>query len=114
MHSLAAELGLPHVLSIISLQFTGGVFDSNSLRNVILSRYPFESVDEIGSTDYLESIGVVGTDGDPGPHERDDSRYAAAVIEFREPETQSPSSPCTPNQARGWTIAFGAPSNSSG
>ena len=59
VHSLATELGLPHVL----IPTTSGVFDF-TLRNVILSRYPFESSDEVGTTDYQESIGAVGSNGE--------------------------------------------------
>ena len=73
VHALAAELGLPHVL----VPSNTGVFDTN-LQNVILSRYPFETVDEIGSTDYLESIGVVGIDSDRAPREM--TRAIAAVV----------------------------------
>ncbi|MBK1833728.1 endonuclease/exonuclease/phosphatase family protein [Roseibacillus ishigakijimensis] len=57
VHALAGELGLPHVL----IPTNSGVFDF-TLRNAILSRHPFETTDEIGSSDYLADIGAVGED----------------------------------------------------
>ncbi|WP_411845583.1 endonuclease/exonuclease/phosphatase family protein [Roseibacillus persicicus] len=58
VHSLASDLGLPYVI----IPTSSGVLDFG-LRNAILSRYPFESVDEIGTGDYMETIGSVGSNG---------------------------------------------------
>ncbi len=59
VHSLAADLGLPYVM----IPTNYGAFDF-TLRNVILSRYPFLAEAEIGSADYMEAIGAVGDDGE--------------------------------------------------
>lgn len=72
VHSLAAELGLPHVL----IPTNNGVFDF-TLRNVILSRYPFESIDEVGTANYQDSIGAVGADGSRA---KDVTRAIPAVV----------------------------------
>lgn len=58
VHSLATELGLPHV----RIPTNSGVFDF-TLRNAVLSRYPILDLEEIGSGAYLDSIGSVGTEG---------------------------------------------------
>lgn len=72
VHSLAAELGLPHVL----IPTNSGVFDF-TLRNAILSRYPFESIEQIGTADYQDTIGAVGSDGERA---KDVTRTIPAVV----------------------------------
>ncbi len=72
VHSLAAELGLPHVL----IPTSSGVFDF-SLRNVTLSRYPIIDSEEIGTTAYQASIGAVGEDGNLA---REITRAMPAVV----------------------------------
>lgn len=72
VHALASELGLPHVL----IPTNNGVFDF-TLRNAILSRYPFEAIDEIGTADYQSSIGAVGADGNLA---REITRAMPAVV----------------------------------
>ena len=81
VHSLATELGLPHVL----IPTSSGVFDF-TLRNVILSRYPFESTEEVGTADYQDSIGAVGSNGNRA---RDITR-AMPVVEIEVPGAAEP------------------------
>ncbi|MGJ8726448.1 MAG: endonuclease/exonuclease/phosphatase family protein [Roseibacillus sp.] len=56
--SLASELGYSHTV----LSTRSNSFDFQ-LRNAILSRYPFEDLEEIGSADYCDDRGLVGTNG---------------------------------------------------
>lgn len=72
VHSLASDLGLPYVF----IPTNSGVFDF-TLRNVILSRYPFEDIEEVGSADYMDTIGAVGSDGNRA---KDVTRVQPAVV----------------------------------
>lgn len=72
VHSLATALGLPYVY----IPTNAGAFDF-SLRNAVLSRYPFLDIQDIGSGDYLDTIGSVGTGGGTA---RDVARVMPAVV----------------------------------
>ena len=72
VHSLAADLGLPHV----HIPTNAGVFDF-TLRNAILSRYPFLDIEDIGSGAYLSGIGSTGTGGGTA---KDVTRVMPAVV----------------------------------
>ncbi|MGJ8639578.1 MAG: endonuclease/exonuclease/phosphatase family protein [Opitutaceae bacterium] len=56
--SLADALDLDYVHTSSG----SGVFDT-SLRNVVISRYPINNVEEIGTATYMDAIGSVGTEG---------------------------------------------------
>lgn len=56
--NLANELGYEHAL----LSTRSNSFDFQ-LRNAIFSRYPFVDIQEIGSADYKDELGLVGVDG---------------------------------------------------
>ena len=58
VHALAAELGMPYV----HIPTSSGVFDF-TLRNAVISRYPINNVEDIGSSSYMTSISSIGTGG---------------------------------------------------
>lgn len=58
VHSLASELGL----SYVHIPTNSGVFDF-TLRNAIISRYPINTVQDIGTGTYMTSISSTGTGG---------------------------------------------------
>lgn len=57
-NSLASELGYSH--SLIATRSNSFDFQ---LRNAILSRYPFDDIEEIGSADYYDDRGLLGSSG---------------------------------------------------
>ncbi|MDP0490782.1 MAG: endonuclease/exonuclease/phosphatase family protein [Verrucomicrobiota bacterium JB023] len=70
VHALASELGLDHVyIPSTALDF--------QLRNAILSRYPLLDADGIGTSDYMATIGAVGSNG---AQAKDVTRAFPAVV----------------------------------
>lgn len=70
--NLAEDLGYEHAL----LSTRSNSFDFQ-LRNAVLSRYPFVSVQEIGSAGYNDEFGIVGSDGNRA---RDVTRTMPAIV----------------------------------
>lgn len=86
VHTLATELGLPYV----HIPTSSGVFDF-TLRNAILSRHPFLDTEDVGSTDYQESISSIGTSGGRAK----DVTRAIPAVSIDVPGAAAPLTVCT-------------------
>lgn len=86
VHTLATELGLPYV----HIPTSSGVFDF-TLRNAILSRHPFLDTEDVGSSDYQDSISSIGTSGGRAK----DVTRAIPAVSIDVPGAAAPLTVCT-------------------